>query len=212
MTRLNDLPYVDKLGGIVQTIKRTTKDKEGNSIIYNIPVARNFRIYKKEKDEDGDKILQMLSCYRNAKIEDFVPESKLSGMIYFEDEGTTLDESKRHSAIKFWNSRLRLVGWFNQKKFRNEFDNNFRIEAIQEIINTITMKRPVQKVGDIFHFFVEVDSIPSLDASIFSQFDYNEAQTQFLTPPYDFFAIDLNISFGTARNCLINFIPEETTC
>jgi len=212
MSKLLHLDYVEKFGGVVQTIQRTTKNQQGEQVVVRIPVSKAFRQFKDDQKDDQENRIEALRCGLNSKIlEDFVPESKLSGLIYFEDNGVSPDPNKRHSMLDFWNARLRLVGWFNQKKFRNEFDSNFRSEAMLEIVQAIKTKRPV-KQGVLHQFFVTVDSIPSIDASIFSSFDYNEAQSQFLTAPFDFFAIDLSISFATAKNCLINFTPEQIIC
>lgn len=206
MSKLLDINYIQKFGGIVQTIQRTAlvgKEK----VNVKIPVAKAFRQYKNITDR-----IEVLKCGLTSKIlEDFIPESKLSGMVYFEDNGIGPDINKRHSSIDFYTSKLRLVGWFNQSLISNDFNNMFRTQAMNEILQAIITDRPENR-SILKMLKVSVDNIPKADASIFSDYDYNEAQTQFITAPYDFFAVDLNVSFGIPKKCLIKFTPEEIIC
>lgn len=213
MSKLIGIEYVEKFGGVVQTIERTTLNARGESIAYRIPVAKAFHYFKDAEKDINENRIEVLNCgLKSAIMEDFLPESKISGMIYFEDNGVSVDTSKRHSGLNFFNSKLRLVGWFNQKKFREIFDNDFRSKAMIEIMNKILTKRPI-KQGNLSQMMVRISSIPPLDSGIFSSYDFNESQTQFLTAPYDFFAIDLDISFAIPKNCSeIKFIPEEVIC
>lgn len=211
MSKILHLPYCDKFGGIVRTIQRTTKDAEGNNVVIRIPVATAFNQYQGDiKDLDARR--EALDCDLKKKImKEFLPESKLLGMVYFEDNGVQRDLNRRHSSIDFYNARLRLVGWFNTKKLKNEFSNTFRQEVILEITNNLISKRP-SDYGKLKLINVTVDSVPELNASIFSGYDLNEQQTQFITPPYEFIAIDFNVAFGVVKNCIFNFTPEEIIC
>lgn len=212
MSKLLDIDYIEKFGGTVQTIQCTTKNARNEDDIYRIPVAKAFHQFKDDKKDANENRIEILRCGLTKKIlEDFVPESKLSGMVYFQDNGISPDTSRRHTGLNFWISKLRLIGWFNQKKFRNQFDNEFRSQAMLEIIGKITTRRPINQ-GVIKFLHVTVDNVPSTDASIFADYDFNESQNQFITAPYDFFAIDLNIAFGTPKNCLIQFTPEAIIC
>lgn len=211
MAKLLHLDYIEKFGGIVKVTQRTTKNAEGDQITVRIPTATAFEQYQGNL-KDLEERRESLNCDLKKKIlKDFIPESKLLGMIYFEDNGIQVDYNRRHSSLIFYNSNIRLVAWFNQKNLKNEFDNNFRSEAMLEIINTLTTKIPVRH-ANLHLLSVSVDGIPSNDSSIFSNYDYNEAQTQFITAPYDFFAIDFNISFGVSKHCQVKFTPEEIIC
>src|SRR5690606_18767785 len=170
MSRLLHIPYVDKFGGIVQTIQRTTKSASGENVVVRLPVAKAFNQFEPSEDPESQRT-ELLKCGLVSKtLESMLPESKLSGLVYFEDNGVSPDINRRHSGINFFRSNIRVVGWFNQKKFRNEFDNNFRSEAMLEFMDSLETKRPIRKVGNFHNVNVAIDGMPSLDASIFSEY------------------------------------------
>ena len=128
-------------------------------------------------------------------------------MLYFEDNGSVLNLSVRHTGLNFWRSKLRLVVWMNQKLLSETFNIELATLAMNEMI-TLLCTNPVNQ--DVFkNFKAEVASIPPATSALFSQYDYNEKETQFLMPPYDFFAVDLEVSFGIPKGCRVPVIPDS---
>lgn len=210
MSRLLHLDYIEKFGGIVQTkIKTDSRVGSKERVQNKLPTARVFRRFKASDDPLQCDREEIVSCgLKSNIIEPFLPESKLKGMIYFEDQGVQPDTGRRHTSLNFFRSTLRLVGWFNQKRLSNEFDNAFRSKAISEIVSHIT--RRYRNTELIKMMDVSFDGIPELDASIFSEYDFNEAQTQFLTEKYDFFAINFEVTFAMSKKCFVPFKVEQT--
>lgn len=197
MTRLLGLPYIQKYGGVVQTIQKVIPvDGVDKPIIKRIPISAVHQAPAGCTDLTTATSLH------------FIPESKLKGMLYFEDNGSVIDTSKRHSMLNFWRSRLRLVVWMNQKLLTESYDIELVSKAMAEMIGLLTV--PAENFDVIKHMTVQVANIPPATSAIFAEYDYNEKETQFLMPPYDFFAIDLDVSFGVPKSCTVQFTPIET--
>lgn len=195
MTRLLNLPYINKYGGVVQTITKVVTNGTNKPTLKRIPISAVH-----EAPAGCGDLAEAINLH-------FIPESKLKGMLYFEDNGSVLDNNKRASSLTFWHSKLRLVVWMNQKLLTEQFDIELASMAMNEMI-TLLCTNPVNL--DVFkNLRVEVASIPPATSSLFSQYDYNEKETQFLMPPYDFFAVDLDVFFGIPKGCRVPVIPAE---
>ncbi len=200
MTRLITLPYIDKFGGVVQTLQKVIPMEGEKPIIKRIPFSNVHQTQPCELIEMERVNVQ------------FIPEAKLKGMLYFEDNGLSMDNAKPSSSLNFYRSRLRLVVWLNQKKISPNFDIGLAAIAMNEMIGMLSITH--YSNTDIFkNIRVTVSSIPPATASLFSEYDYNEKESQFLLPPYDFFAIDLEIRFGVPKGCKFEYLPSEPqTC
>lgn len=193
MARLFNLPYIEKFGGIVQVIQKVIPAVDGKSNIKRIPISAVHQA------PANCSLAEATSIH-------FIPESKLKGMLYFEDGGSTVDTGRRHTGLNFWRSRLRLVVWMNQKLLKEKFDNQMGSQAMNEMISLLCTN-PVNY--EVFkQVKVEVASIPANTSALFTAYDYDEKETQFLMPPYDFFAIDLDVTFGIPKHCKVPMMPD----
>lgn len=196
MTKLMGLPYIDKPGGLIQVWQKSVPPTgEDKATTKRIPISAIYAA--------------MTNCdLTDEKLISYVPESKLKGMFYFEDGGASLNSNKRSPSVNFWRSRLRLVAWFNTKNIQSQQDIMFTSNAQQEMISLLPSK-PINV--DIFkQFYVEPTNILAMESSIFP-YDYDEKETQFLLPPYAFFAIDLDVYYGIPKGCAIPVIPDTIT-
>lgn len=200
MTRLLNLPYIDKYGGVVQTIQKVIPGT-GDS---DKPIVKRIPISAVHQAPPNCSLAEATSIH-------FIPEGKLKGILYFEDNGVVPDTSKRHTGLNFYRSRLRLVVWLNQKLLKETFDIELASIAMNEMISLLCTS-PVNY--DVFkNVSARVATIPPATSSLFSEYDYNEKETQFLMPPYDFFAIDLDIFFGIPKGCKVPVVPDpDLTC
>lgn len=194
MAKLSGLEYISKAGGLVQTIQKVIPNGTDKPTIKKIPISA---VHQAPENCDLTEAISV----------QFIPESKLKGMFYFEDNGSTTDTSKRHTGLNFWRSRMRLVVWMNQKLINTTYDIEMVAIAMNEMIYRLTREK--FNSGVFKNIMVAVSSVASQTSDIFSAYDYNEAETQFLMPPYDFFALDLDITFGIPKNCNVPLIPVE---
>lgn len=195
MTRLLNLPYIQKYGGIVQTIQKVIPVAGSDKpVIKRIPISAVHEAPANCQDLTTATSIQ------------FIPESKLKGMLYFEDGGSVMDTTKRHTGLVFWRSRMRLIVWMNQKLISETYNIELAAMAMNEMI-TLLCTNPVNM--DVFKSLqVKVASVPSATSALFSEYDYDEKETQFLMPPYDFFGIDLDVYFGIPKGCRVPVVPN----
>lgn len=183
---IKDLPFVDLIAGLVQTVR------------IKIPVGG---------DDGGDKLLETripvsydteegIECI--GKERELIPNSDRKSIIYFEDYGSTPNKDT-HGLIGM-DSKLRLVCWLNRALLVGDTYAEVTTPAMGMILNALPMGNPVNK-GDLTRLRVSASHIPIQDASIFGKYTYEEAETQYLRPPYEFFAIDLQINFTLSPKC-----------
>lgn len=200
MTRLLNLPFIEKYGGVVQTIQKVIPGTDGEkSVVKRIPISTVHQA------PENCSLVDATSLH-------FIPESKLKGLLYFEDGGSVIDVSRRHTGLVYWRSRLRLVVWMNQKLLKEKYDIEMGSVAMNQIIGLL-VTNPENR--DVFKALsARVASIPPATSALFSEYDYNEKETQFLMPPYDFFAIDLDVFFGIPKGCKVPVVldPNPSTC
>lgn len=194
MTRLLNLPYIEKYGGVVQTIQKVIPGALGEK-----PIVKRIPISAVHQAPANCDLTEATSIH-------FIPEGKLKGLLYFEDNGSVVENGKRHTGLTWWRSRLRLVVWLNQKLIKQDFDIELASVAMNEMISLLCTS-PVNY--DVFkNVTAKVATIPPATSSLFAEYDYNEKETQFLMPPYDFFAIDLDITFGIPKGCKVPVVPD----
>jgi hypothetical protein len=201
-SRLFGIQVMDKIGGVVQVAEKAIQgDELGSTRIMKFPVSDQFHV------RDG------VNCATGAVI-DFIPDSKLRSMAYFEDQGSTID--KMRGLTLFMKSRLRLVCWFNPVLIDKDYatretDPSAIFQAAVLTWLTSMQHERGQVLGDIC---VRVVRILSQDASIFSQYTYNNAQSQYLLLPYQYFAFDIEVTYRAASDagCLEQLIQGEAGC
>ena len=171
---IEDLDFVDKIAGLVSTqyinIEGVTK---------SYPVA----CCVPDTCKTGD-------------YNDLAPDSKYKSVIYFEDGGVSFVRAQGN--FKYYQSRLRLVGWLNVKSILGEECDasqcTYSSHAIMDIIRLLP-EFP-QNIAPFAQVYMEVTSQAVRDKAIFSKYTYNELQTQYLMSPYDYFSLDITTTFG----------------
>lgn len=180
-TQIEDLDFIDKIAGLVQTVHIDIANENGERVTKSFPVAC---------------CVTADDCIAGA-YNDLAPNSKYKTVIYFEDGGVSFVKNTR--SHKFFRSTLRLVCWINVAKLKE-----------QECYNTLSCTVSAHLIADIIrHLPVYPQNISPFDAvsfevtdqvirsnSIFSQYSYNEKQTQYLLSPYDFFALTIQTDFA----------------
>lgn len=183
LAHLGDLPYIDKKTGIVQVIERPV-NMNGETAYKKIPVSTLAT-----SQECGAADLSAI---------EMVPDGRYKGLLYFEDKGISL--GTRRASTQQYKSDIRLVVWLNTNKVNGGSpDMLFAYQAMNQIISLLTSK--IQTYGIFINPAVTISRIPESNSGIFSAYDYDEKRTQYLFSPYDFFALDLSVSFDIARNC-----------
>jgi hypothetical protein len=189
------IKFADKFGGIVQVVQKKTAVGQATTVIKKIPYSNVYKIPSKEQIQNAGMSEGM----------QFIPEEKFKGLIYFEDEGCSLSNI-RHTRLTMYNAKLRLVCWINMKKISREYNVDTASMAINQASQILCNSKYEQQ--PFFGVRVSVTTVPPQSANIFSRYDFDQTQGQYLMPPFEFFAMDLNIRFGVPKNCYVGLDPE----
>lgn len=179
-TKIEDLDFVDKIAGLVSTVYMNIPDENGTKVQKAFPIACDVTA------ED---------CKQGA-YNDLCPDSKYMTVIYFEDGGVEFRERKNKFIC--YTSRLKLVCWINVAKYLNECCNEgITCSASADIIKKILCALPTQpeNIDPYVSVYPVVTSQAVRSNSIFSQYTYNEKQTQYLLAPFDYFALNIVTDF-----------------
>ena len=188
--------YTDVLTGAV---KRIVISSSFVDIVEG--VEQTFRV---EKSFPAHCQLSAAQC-DSGDYMDLVPNDSKASIIYFEDNGSTLLETKNNQYQ--FESSLRIVGWLNLKRF-NVSGCSLSQYVVPQIISVLP-KSPFNN-GNFHTIQLIGASEAPKDANIFARYTYDEPKTQYLMYPFDFFAIDLRVRFWTNKNCFTEFeqIPQ----
>lgn len=179
--RLTGLSFFDVVAGIAQpVIDVRFNDDIDTKIARKIPVSYDFV---------GGK-----SAYLGMERQ-LVPDKSKKSIIYFEDWGSSIDTGRGVPAgAKAYNSKIRLVCWMNKDKFQADKYAELTAYAIDMITQCLVSGRAINEAG-LTRLFIEVTGVPIQDAGIFSRYNYAEEVTQYLRPPFEYFAIDLQCKY-----------------
>jgi hypothetical protein len=184
--RIINLDFIDKIAGLVSA---TYFDEKGEG---DAKVQKCFPISCTTTVED---------C-KNGLYNDLCPDSKYKTVIYFEDRGVSFD--RREGVFIYYKSNLRLVCWINIAKINSDTcqdgtDCAISAELIKEII--CAMPEHPMNIAPFVRVYPVITSQEIRSNSIFSQYTYNEKQTQYLMYPYDYFALDITTDFAVCQDC-----------
>lgn len=185
--RIIDLDFIDKIAGLIAPT------------------------YFDDTDEGSAKVQKCfpISCTTTAQdcklglYNDLCPDSKYKTVIYFEDRGVSFD--RREGKFIYYKSNLRLVCWINIEKINADCcqdgtDCSMSAELIKEII--CAMPEHPTNISPFAKVYPVITSQEIRSNSIFSQYTYNEKQTQYLLFPFDYFALNIETDFAVCQNCI----------
>lgn len=196
--RLGDLPFADKQAGLVQTVEFESERMGGGGET----VGKKYERFPVSVDIDYSQ------CATVRKERDLVPDGHLSGISYFEDFGITPLPKTRNGFQ--YQSRLRFVCWMNRKKLTGNDYSNIVTQTMGYVIEQLT-KAPFN-AGLFTRISINVMAIPPANKALFSSYTYDEAVTQYLMPPYEYFAIDFGVKFTVPYQCMPQLQLTPSLC
>jgi hypothetical protein len=181
-----DLPFVDKITGIVRAAK--IQDSQGN--IKTIPIAYNSN---------------PTTC-NDSELIDFGPDTSKTSIIYFEDRGTQMNKMENSSI--YFTSNFTLVCWFNYLKVDQTLTNTSQITAnllkyLPEVIGNIS---------PLIGVVLTVTGQQANDGSVFSKYSYFEEISQYITYPYGYVALDLQAEYRVRKECVADIVIDAALC
>lgn len=193
--KLQDLAFLDKVAGLVQTIERTQPTEiETAFVVTKFPASADTNYEE---------------CFRNGCYKDLVPNSKNKGVLYFESNGTKPLGTERGNHQ--YQINLRCVVWINNKKIQqSENCQNISHQLITYIRKSLEIG--YFNEGDFTKIHVKANNIIENEYSIFSRYTYPQEVLKYLFWPYEAFAIDLVVTYNINGICIPEFILNPETC
>jgi len=179
------LNFADNVGGLVKTFQERIKD-----------TVKTYPIYPNPKKTN---------CSRADYLK-FVPDSAFKSCIYFEEISTQIVSDNRRYYEKL--STVRLVGWFNLPKINKGLVSSEQLQHL--IIDAIP--ETLQNINPASNISISIAAQPVKNAAIFNRYNYDETVRQYLIYPFDYFAIDLRISYNIARGCVDDVVLNIDPC
>lgn len=192
-TYLQEEIYVDKLSGMVRPVSIAFPTSTPGRVVYKtFPIACD---------------VPYEGCQADTMNKDMIPDDTKRSIIYFEDGG--VDFEKRENNLMFFNSRLKIIGWINLRKFKHS-----GCSLSSTIVTRIIRKLPTQPVNNGIYTRLHIVSISQAvkHPNIFSPYSYNETETQYLVYPFDYFALNISVKFAVNKNCLNEIELDDAEC
>lgn len=188
------LEFIDVFSGLVQTVTRKDQDANGNPKSIRFPVSYDTNIV------DGGKSPEKA----------LTPDSTKKGLIYFEERSPIVTGRRSSSGFMEYRSNIDLVAWINRRKITGDDYSEITKTAIERVIEKIN--RSQEEENGFVNIRLAVQSIRQ-DGNIFSKYTYDEEITQFLRPPFEFFAISFVVSFySRATRCDEPIVLSPNKC
>lgn len=179
---LAKLTWLTKVAGIV----RPQKIRKGDQV-KTVPVALN----SSKTDCTPDDYIYL------------TPDSAEAAIAYFEEIATRPIQTMPE--VDILESTVRLVVWVNLKRF-NPPDTTLIASIIHK-----TMKRTQADQTYINRIHCQFEYKEIKTPSIFAAYTYDEAETQYLMYPYDYFSLVYRFKYAIVKSCVpsISLIDEN---
>ena len=135
------------------------------------------------------------------------PDSDQSGIAYFENLGNEQDGEVSAGRAFRYRAKLRLVVWLNTKRLA-PIDVGVMMSACVSVL-----QGRQDDSGLVSYIRVQPDREATRSADLFGRYTYDEAETQYLMLPFEYFAFDFDVWYVLATGCpLPNVIRTAEQC
>jgi hypothetical protein len=147
-------------------------------------------------DAGKEKLVPMaVDATESDEVLNLSPDSRESAIIWWE-AGPTLVKQQLHGMVELRNE-IRLICWLNLKRIEPPEPGLVQSKIIEVALRKYNrigknplVARQLQFGGDVVR-----------DPAIFSRWSFAEAETQFLLPPFDFFALQFSVNYFWSTMC-----------
>lgn len=188
------LIFIDKIAGMVQVGEKVQPTE--------IPGAFAVTKFPISLDVDYEECIGS-GCYK-----DLVPNSKLKGILYFEDFGTTMPS--RDKGNFNYISKIRLVCWINNKLIQGDNCKSINNALITQIRKNLEIG--YFNSGNYSRINVKGTAIIENDYRLFERYTYPKDVIKFLMHPYEAFGIDFIVEYAISEHCIPDILTTTQSC
>ena len=188
-----DLPFIDVYAGLVQTVSYKQETEGGSTTTKRMPVSYDTNI--------------SAGCSVSPERA-IVPESTKKGIIYFEESGGASPVQNLSGGRTMWRANMVCVVWLNRDKITGDSYSEISAQAFHEIMKKLRnneISAPFANLNVTEARFRQTDNI-------FQKYSYDETELQYLRPPFEYFAIDLVVSFIYRGDCVPEISINPKNC
>ncbi len=191
-TKINELPYIDKYGGLVRIAKKAFTNDQG--------------VYYKTFPVSCD--VSNAECWNNDRYKDLVPDENYKSIAYFESAGNIIVKKKpylntgRDSYHVI--APIDFVCWLNLPKL-GVSDCHSSIFELMAIDLFHKEHKPILENLTVASFKIDIKSFSSRDEKVFSKYSYGDLNGLLLYP-FDFFKISIDLDLYIDPKCIQNFV------
>jgi len=179
--QIKDLPFIDKYAGVVKVLTYHEKAKGGNTIKKTFPADCQTTL---EECESG-------------RYKELTPTDDKRSVTYLEDLG--LRVVGREGNYLLFEANYDLVSWLNLPKL-GFTDCSYSGVAMLGILKKLPA-RPFN-FGNYHLIDIQFVSQRPKSANPFSKYSYDEAVTQHLMYPFDYFVLNFRVTFRVDLRCI----------
>ncbi len=187
--RILELPFIDKYGGLVRIVKKGYTNENG--VYYKtFPVTCETEI---------------ADCNDEGKLRALTPDESYKSLSYFESAGNirvNMEDYKGKRVVKVI-APIDFVCWLNLPRLgiTDCHSSIFELMMIQFFNQSASSKISCEHDINYVDVKFKIISFSSRDEKIFSKYSYGD-MLGLLIYPFDFFKINLEISFYVDPNCI----------
>lgn len=189
------VPFVEVIAGLAQRVEFKQPNGDGVPVLKRMPVSYDTTAAQ------GCKVTPETAL---------VPNSKKKGLLYFEDMGSAFVDRVSGGHIKY-RSTLVLVCWMNRARLVGDHYKEITSYCVTQLLSKLKA-REISNEGNFARFYVTPGRILPQDASVFSRYTYEEAVTQYLRPPFEFFGMELTVEFTVHPACVEQLEFKDPVC
>lgn len=183
-----DFAFLDKYAGLTRAITDGRLDKP-----VTIPVSCTVN--------------DPLAC-DSSTLADLLPDPKYRSVLFFEGDTVPRKIVKRAIGTSY-ESRLRLIVWLNCEKLGGAC--NCGDVPLMQLIDLLNKRIPDSSPFNRIVVSVEGGG-PTRGSEVFGKYTLDNKATQFLHYPFDYFALDITVSFMLIPGCSPESIAEDVAC
>ncbi len=148
---------------------------------------------------------KLLGDCQGGDYTDMSPNSSQNGILYFQLITKPVTNEVANNLFREDYS-LRCVGWFNADKVSGS------ASSLAANVAALIKRRQPAFGTYLTNISTKFTGFDLKSTEIFSAFTYNEAQSQYLMKPYDFFSFTLEIGYIFAPSCVPTITTVENEC
>lgn len=186
------LQFLDVYAGLVNTVTYKDQDENGNPLTKRMPVSYHTNI------ED---------CATKSPERALIPDSTKKGIIYFEENGGASQIRRMAGGNTMWRAQLIAVVWLNRDNITGDTYGDLTTKTRSEIIT----KMKGEAITSPFLKIILNNTRVRQNPEIFSKYSYDETVLQYLRPPFEYYALDIDVNFVVKGECLpeIEINPKQ---